>query len=79
MEIALNAFCRSTIPQNNSSSLASAGAAAAAVNVLFLEQENYNAKRNHDRNSITECICSLTDTIFDQLTFFFVCIEHVHK
>ena len=78
MEIALNAFCRSTIPQNNSSSLASAGAAAAAVNVLFLEQENYIAKRNHD-NSITECICSLTDTIFDQLTFFFVCIEHVHK
>ena len=79
MEIALNAFCRSTIPQNNSSSLASAAAAAAAVNVLFLEQENYNAKRNHDRNSITECICSLTDTIFDQLTFFFVCIEHVNK
>ena len=71
MEIALNAFCRSTIPQNNSSSLASAGAAAAAaVNVLFLEQENYIAKRNHDRNSITECICPLTDTIFDQLTFF---------
>ena len=32
--------------------------------------ENYIAKRNHDRNSVTERICPLTDTIFDQLTFF---------